>query len=498
MTVRVRFAPSPTGEMHIGGLRSSLFDYLFARRHGGSFILRIEDTDRTRMTPGALDAILEAHRWLGLTWDEGPEAPGECGPYYQSERLARYQAAAARLVAQGDAYRCYCTTERLDTLRAAQMRAGRSPGYDRHCRALTAEQRAAAEQGSAPHVVRFAMPREGKTSFTDAIRGEITFDNARYDDHVLLKSDGFPTYHLAAILDDGEMRISHALRAEEWLPSTPRHLLTFRALGFEPPVYAHLPVVVGKDRKKLSKRHGDTSVQSFRDQGYLPEAMFNFLGLIGWSLDDHTVELSREQFIEHFDLDRVVKSPAMFDRDKLDWLNGQYIRRLPEERFVDLLMEWLEKGLPPAVPRPLDRDFVQALAPETQTRIKRLDEVAPLTGSLFITGRLAYDTALFLGKGGAGGPAVTHQWLAAIRALLEGHADWDWHNQLEPALRAAAAEHAIGFGRFITPLRIAATGSTTSLPMDVTLRLLGRERVLARIDDALARLAAVQVSPAIS
>lgn len=491
MTVRVRFAPSPTGDLHVGGLRSSLFDWLFARHHGGQFILRIEDTDRTRLMPGSLHAILDAHRWLGLDWDEGPEVGGAAGPYFQSEKLDVYQRAAQRLVEQGDAYRCYCTPERLDALRAEQMRNGRPPGYDRRCRYLTPEQRAEEEADGKHHVVRFAMPLDGKTVFHDAIRGEIVFEHARYDDHVLLKSDGFATYHLAAIVDDGEMRITHAFRAEEWLPSTPRHLLTFKALGYEPPIYAHLPVVVGKDRKKLSKRHGDTSVHQFVEKGYLPEAMLNFLGLIGWSLDDHTSIISREEFVKHFDLDRVVKSPGMFDHDKLDWFNQQYILAMPPDQFAALAVEWLEKGLPASVPRPIDRELVSRMVlatdkgqPAVQSRIKRLDGIAPLTGYLFMPDPLTYEPSLILDRGkkeplpASEGDRILALW----RDELAAWDQWDGKAIEAGPFKNLPSRTNEALGTLLGPLRAALTGTKQSLPMHVNLELLGKERSLARID----------------
>jgi glutamyl-tRNA synthetase len=487
MTVRVRFAPSPTGDLHIGGLRSSLFDWLFARHRGGTFILRVEDTDRTRLTPGSLQAILDGHRWLGLDWDEGPEVGGPYGPYFQSERLDLYRVAADRLVAQGDAYRCYCTPERLDTVRAEQTRSGKPQGYDRRCRDLTPAQRAAEEADGKLYVIRFKMPLEGKTVLNDVIRGEIVFENARHDDHVLLKSDGFPTYHLSAIVDDAETKITHVFRGEEWIPSAPRHLLTFRALGYEPPIYAHLPVVLGKDRKKLSKRNGDASVQQYRDKGYLPEAVFNFLGLIGWSLDDHTTIISREQFVQHFDLDRIVKSPGLFDIDKLDWFNGEYIRAMPVEQFVELAIEWLDRDLPPSVSRPIDRGLVERMASEVQTRVKRLDGIAPLTRYLFTPGVPDYDTALLLGKKGDANPASVAALLRLARHTLAACGTWD-REALDALLRGTAQDKGIKLGDLLTPLRVAVTGSQQALPMHVNLELLGRDASLARIDDAIERL----------
>ncbi len=489
MTVRVRFAPSPTGMLTVGGLRTALFNWLFARHAGGTYILRIEDTDRTRFAPGALQALAEAHQWLGIDWDEGPNKGGEYGPYFQSERLDRYRIAADGLVAQGDAYRCYCSTERLDAVRAEQRRHGRPTGYDGRCRDLDAAERATREAGDAPYVIRFKMPRDGVTRFVDAIRGEIEFPNDRYDDHVLLKSDGFGTYHLTAICDDIAMKISHAFRAEEWLPSTPRHLLTFRALGAEPPIYAHLPVVLGKDRKKLSKRHGDTSVSAYREQGYLPDAMFNFLGLTGWSLDDHSTIITRQQFIEHFTIERVVKAPALFDPDKLLWMNGQYLQALPDDAFAAAVTPFLERDLPPSVARPIDAGLVRAMASELKTRVKKLDEAAPLTWYLFANGTLDYDSELLLRSGKKTvEPGVAAERLAIMRAALGAAGAWD-SDALDALFTATAERSGVKKGDLLGPLRAAISGSATSLPMHTSLALLGREGSLARIDGAMQKLA---------
>lgn len=488
MSVRVRFAPSPTGLLTVGGLRSSLFNYLFARHHGGSYILRIEDTDRTRLAPGALEALLAAHRWLGLDWDEGPDVGGDHGPYIQSERLDIYHAAAERLLSSGDAYRCFCTAERLDRMRAEQRRHNRPTGYDRRCLKLSAEEVAELLAAETPHVLRFRMPAEGETTLDDPIRGVITWQNRNYDDHVLLKSDGFPTYHLSAIVDDVEMKITHAFRAEEWLSSTPRHLQTYRALGAEPPIYAHLPLILGKDRKKLSKRHGDTSVLAYAEAGYLPDAMFNFLGLIGWSLDDHTVLIPRQQFIDNFTIDRIIRSPALFDLDKLNWLNGEYIRMLSDEQFAELAHEWLERGLSPTVERPIDGVFVRQMAEALKTRVKRMDEIAGLTSYLFVDGPLEYDTGLLLGSGkNAITPAAAASMLRLLHDAFMKVENWD-ESAFHALFPELVASGGVKLGPLLAPLRIAVTGSRVSLPMDTTVALLGRERTLRRIDDALARL----------
>ena len=294
MPVRVRYAPSPTGIPHVGNIRTALFDWLFARHSGGAFILRVEDTDQSRFDPGALDAIYASLRWLGLDWDEGPEAGGDYGPYVQSERLEHYQKYARQLIEQGNAYECCCSTERLAEIRAERQKRKQPPRYDRHCRDLTDAEREARRAAGDEAVVRFRTPDEGTTSFDDIVRGHVEFENATIDDFVALKSDGFPTAHLAHVVDDHLMEISHVLRGEEWVSSTPRQILLYQALGWEPPQFVHMSVILGPDKGKLSKRHGALSVLDYRDQGYLPEAMFNFLGLIGWSLDDHTVLMSRE------------------------------------------------------------------------------------------------------------------------------------------------------------------------------------------------------------
>ena len=303
---------------------------------------------------------------------------GPYGPYVQSERQEHYQRYARELIDGGNAYECFCSPERLTELRKEQQQRKQPTGYDRRCRNLSEDAREEQRSKSGPPVVRFRTAREGQTSFHDMIRGEIEFDNATLDDFVLLKSDGFPTYHLAHLVDDHLMEISHVLRGDEWVASTPRHMLMYQAFGWEPPLFAHLPIIQGADRARLSKRHGAVSALEYRDQGFLPEAMLNFLGLLGWSLDDHTVLISRDQFIEHFEIERIGKNPAVFDLEKLTWMNGVYLRDLPEERLADLIAERLEFDLPPSAARPIDRETVRRLAPLIRERIKRLDEIAAM------------------------------------------------------------------------------------------------------------------------
>lgn len=489
-TVRTRYAPSPTGVPHLGNLRTALFDYLLARHYGGEFVLRIEDTDQVRYSPESVGPLLESLHWLGIDPDEGPASGGPYAPYVQSERVALYRAAALRLVAQGDAYECWCSSARLAAVRAAHARDKQPPRYDRRCRADDgrAAARAEAETEDRGSVVRFQTPLSGAITLHDAIHGDTTFDLTTIDDFVILKSDGFPTYHLAYIVDDQMMRISHVLRGDEWIPSAPRHLLLYAALRIEPPVLAHLPRVLGPDGAKLSKRHGAMSVFEYRDLGYLPEAVFNFLGLIGWSLDDRTEIISREEFIEHFTLDRVVRNAAIFSPEKLTWMNGVYIRGLSEERLTALVAEWLERDLPPEVPRPVDRSVVARITPLIRERIKMLSEVVAYCDFFFIDD-LHYALDELLGKAFAGRSEQARSALAAVRDRVSTLDGWT-HEALEAALRALADEMTVKPRDLFSPVRVAVTGRAITPPLFESMEVLGRDRCLARLDAALGVLAA--------
>ena len=473
--VRVRFAPSPTGYPHLGNIRTALFNWLFARHNNGSFILRIEDTDVARRVEGAVDTILDSLRWLGLDWDEGP--------YFQSERLEMYREAADQLVREELAYLCYCSPQRLEAMRQEQTKRKQPPGYDRRCRHLTREQKAGLEVSGAPPVVRFKSPLEGQTSFHDLIRGEIVFENSTLDDFVLLKSDGYPTYHLANIVDDHSMAISHILRADEWLSSTPRHVLLYQALGWQPPQFAHLPMILGTDRSKLSKRHGATAINEYRDQGYLPEAMINFLALLGWSLDDKTELLRREEIVKHFSLERVSKTAAVFNRDKLDWMNGVYLRNLSLEDYSERAISFLERDLPSEVERPLDTDYIRQIMPLIQERAKTLAEV-PQLSEFFFVDKLEYDAGLLLGKLESGQVVKI---LQATMTKVEGLGNWDAAS-LEAVLRPMAEELNLKTGVFFGLLRVATTGRTAAPPLFQTMEVLGKERCLERLKTALDKL----------
>ncbi|MDV2988643.1 MAG: glutamate--tRNA ligase [Dehalogenimonas sp.] len=478
--IRVRYAPSPTGYPHVGNIRAALFNWLFARHHGGSFLVRIEDTDRTRYVEGAVDAILDGLRWLGLNWDEGPIKGGDYGPYFQSERLGKYQAAAEKLIADGFAYRCICSSERLEELRAAQTAAKLPPGYDRHCRdreTITGE--------GLKSVVRFKVPLSGNTTFNDLIRGEVTFDNSLLDDFVLLKSDGFPTYHLANIVDDHEMKISHVIRGEEWLSSAPRHVMLYRALGYEPPLFAHLPMILGTDRSKLSKRHGAVSIIDYKEQGYLPETMLNFLTLLGWSLDDKTELMTIGQIIENFSIDRVSKTAAIFNVEKLDWMNGVYIRDLSLDEFTDRATPFLTSGIPEA--GDFDRVYVKNALALVQERVKKLGELRdqPELTRFFFTDELAYLPADLIGKKMTAAPtlAALETSLARIEAMPEFTID-----AMEISLRSLAEELELKPGQLFGSLRVAVTGQNVSPPLFETMAVLGRERTTKRLHAAVAKV----------
>ena len=481
VSVRVRYAPSPTGLHHVGGARTALFAYLLARSAGGTFILRIEDTDRARFDPAALADVYDSLSWLGLRWDEGPDVGGPYGPYIQSERVECHHAVAERLVAAGNAYRCYCDAERLERVRVA------GSGYDRHCRNLTSAERHQRESGGAPSVVRFKVPLEGTTRYEDLVLGRIERANRDINpDPVLLKSDGFPTYHLAAIADDHQMRISHVLRAQEWLSSAPLHQLIFQACGWQPPHYAHLPVVNGPDGKKLSKRHGATSVGEFRRQGYLPEALVNYIALLGWSLDGSSELFSAEELERSFSLERLHASPAIFDLDKLRWMNGTYIRALPMAELAKQLEPYLAEA---GARQPVSA--APAVAELLRERLTVLRDAVPMARFLFAEPP-EYDGEALVPK--RLDPAQTAQVLQRTVDLLETACAADEH-AAEQAFRDAARELDVKFGDLMMPVRVAVTGSRVSPPLFGSLRILGAAVARDRLRAALVKLDANGLDP---
>lgn len=478
-SIRTRYAPSPTGDPHIGNIRAALFSWAYARANGGQFILRIEDTDRARLQETSLQAIMDSLKWLGIDWDEGPAVGGPHEPYFQSQRLPLYQHAASRLIEEGKAYRCFCTAERLDQMRKAQQAAKQPPGYDGHCRSIPmdeSERRARSES----FTVRFKMKREGQTVLNDLIRGDVTFENALQDDFVALKSDGYPTYHLAVVVDDTEMEISHAIRGDEWISSAPKHIQLYAALGYEPPVWAHLPLILGPDHKKLSKRSGDTAVLDYAKNGYLPEAMVNFLAFLGWSLDDHTSLVTIDELKQHFDLARVVPNPAVFDVERLNFLNGHYIRQMTEDRWNQTIVEWAGQ--------PMDADLVAAVAPLLRDRVARLDEIAPMTAFLFSDNAPHYAPGLLTEKL-AGDAALARRVLESAATRLGAIEATAWDKEsVEVAVRGIESEVALKLRKFISVLYTAIEGSPQGLPLFDSIAILGRSRTLHRLGRALAVL----------
>jgi glutamyl-tRNA synthetase len=486
---RLRFAPSPTGLMHIGGYRTALFSWLYARHTGGSFILRIEDTDVARTVEGAVDYLIDGLRWLGMDFDEGPIVGGQYGPYFQTQRKALYQQYTHQLVASGHAYRCYCTPARLEEMRKEQMAQKLPPRYDRRCRSLSNEERQANEEAGLTWVVRFAMPLEGETVVHDELHGDITFKNADIDDTVILKTDGLPTYHLAHIVDDHLMSITHLLRAEEWISSAPRHVQIWNALGWEPPLFFHVPDVLGKDKKKLSKRHGAPSWKELEHRGFLPEAVFNFLALLGWSYDDKTEFFTRDELIQAFTLDRVGVSGGILDMEKLEWMNGVYIRNLTLEEFTRLCIPYMERpeadgGLPGSIERPLQFEFTSRVLSLEQERLRTLGEAAHAV-SFFYSDELTYDSALLVQKGMDA--ERTKAALESALKLLESADQWE-HTAMETPMRELAVELGLKTGQLFGSIRVAISGRTATPPLFQMMEVLGRERTLSRIRAAIARL----------
>jgi glutamyl-tRNA synthetase len=480
VTVRVRIAPSPTGLLHIGNLRSALFNWLFARHEHGEFIVRIDDTDTVRSRPEYEEDARESLEWLGLDWDEGVGVGGPHGSYRQSDRLDRYREVAGGLLTVGKAYWCFCTHEELAERRDLARSAGGASGYDGLCRLIDPAEAAARKQAGEAAVLRLAIPRPGETTFSDLVRGEMRFDHDAIDDFVLLRSDGSPTYHLASTVDDVDYEITHVARGEDLLSSTPKHILLTLALGAPVATYAHLPLLFGPDGRKLSKRHGDVSVRAYRDQGILPEAMFNYLALLGWSYEPDVTVFTRQQAVERFTLSDVSKNPAVFDPVKLEWMNGVYIRDLAAGDFAERAMRFVES----AIGRRLDeedRTRFEALASDVQERVKSLAEVAPMLRFLY---EVEYDEtawAKVLGQEGAGRVLD-----AAVDAL--GEVDLWEHAPIEQALRAMLEALDIGARRGLQPIRVAVTGSSVSPPLFESLAVLGKDETLRRLRDVSERL----------
>jgi glutamyl-tRNA synthetase len=475
--VRLRVAPSPTGDPHVGTAYVSLFDLAFARQRGGQFVLRIEDTDRARFREDSEQQIFDTLRWLGLQWDEGPDIGGPFAPYRQSERLTTYTPYVERLLVDGNAYYCWCSTERLTEMREAQQKAKRPPGYDRLCLGKTREEREQLPGFTPNPVVRMRIPDDVQTHFDDLIRGYVNAPHP--DDQVILKADGFPTYHLAVVVDDHEMDITHVVRGEEWISSTPKHILLYQWLGLEPPRFAHLPLLRNDDRSKISKRKNPAArLTWFREQGYLPEALVNFLGLMGYSMPDEREVFTFEEMSAEFDWSRVNVVGPIFNLDKLNWLNGHYIRALSVDDLADRILAYLaSSGAITGEPTDAQGEMVRAATPLVQERMQTLAEAPDMLGFLLV----ADDDLVVTEDGRKALAPDAADVLAAAQTALEGVRDWSTAD-IEGALRLALVD---GLGLkprlAFTPLRIAVTGRRVSPPLFESMELLGRESTLARI-----------------
>ncbi len=461
MSVRTRFAPSPTGYLHIGGARTALFSWLYARRHGGAFVLRIEDTDLERSTPESVQAILDGMEWLGLDYDEGP--------IHQTERFDRYREVIQQLLDEGKAYKCYCSRERLDALRAEQMEKKIKPRYDGVCR-----NGAEPPSEDAPYVIRFRNPEDGEVVVDDLIRGRVTFSNDELDDLIIARTDGSPTYNFTVVVDDSDMNITHVIRGDDHLNNTPRQINIFRALGLEPPTYAHVPMILGADGKRLSKRHGAVSVLQYREDGYLPEALVNYLVRLGWSHGDQEM-FTREEMIELFDVTDVNRAASVFNPDKLAWLNQQYIMAADVERLAPLLAEQLEKrGIDPSQ----GPDIVEVVRAQHE-RARTLAEMAEISEFIY---RDFQDYDEKAAKKHL--RPVALEPLQKVREALAALDDWQ-PEALHRVVQEVAEALDIKMGKVAQPLRVAVVGRAASPGIDVTLHLVGREACLRRIDRAI-------------
>ena len=478
--VRTRFAPSPTGDLHVGNIRTALFDWAYARHTGGKLIFRIEDTDRERVTDEYINRAIETLQWLGLNWDEGPEVGGPYGPYLQSQRLEIYTHWAKTFIANGDAYNCYCSTEELEKRREKQRELNQAPGYDGKCRSLSADEISEFENEGRKPVIRMRMP-DGETRFTDLIRGEVTFEHKYVPDFVLMRADGSPLYTLAVAVDDVLMKVTHVLRGEDLLSSTPRQIRVYQAMGVAPedfPFFAHLPFVMGQDNAKLSKRNGEVSIAWYREQGFLPEAICNYLALLGWSPGDDVENITMEELVQLFTVERVNSSPARFDMKKLEAINGDKIRALTIDDFLSRALPFLLKD---GVIQGSDEEIaiVKSALPIIQERIARMNEVTAMLKFLFVE-EVIFDSESETKVKEEPSQHVISQALSA----LENVNDWK-HDVIESALRAVLIEKLglkprLAFG----PVRIAVTGSHISPPLFESMELLGKARSLARLKAA--------------
>lgn len=492
--IRVRFAPSPTGYLHIGGLRTALYNYLFAKKNGGVFILRIEDTDQKRFVPGAIEKLIVTLNKLDIISDEGPsketEETGNFGPYIQSKRLEIYKKYADELVANGKAYPCFCSVERLEQVRAKQAEEKKAPKYDKHCLVLSPEEIQKKIANGEPYVVRLNVTEtRNEVVFDDIVRGEVKISASVIDDQVLMKSDGFPTYHLASVVDDHLMEISHVIRGEEWLPSTPKHILLYEAFGWEMPKFAHIPLILNPDKSKLSKRQGDVAVEDYLAKGYLPEALINFVALLGWNPGQGSTReiFSLEELENVFDLANVHKAGAVFDLKKLDWMNAEYIKKLSQDELYKRILAggFLDKALVKNAPAKMQtQEYLKKVLAIEQERLTKLSDFGEQNKFFFVS-ELSYDTALLNWKQNT--KEMTEESLIKTQKILSDldAAKWDKKEMLEKILLEEAGDKR---GDFLWPLRVALTGAEKSpSPFEVAW-VLGKNESIKRIENAIKRL----------
>jgi glutamyl-tRNA synthetase len=483
-TTRVRFAPSPTGYLHVGGARTALFNFLFAKHTGGTFILRIEDTDRNRFVPGALEEIYTSLKWLGLSWDEGPDSDGGFGPYVQSQRIDLYKNRVQQLVDKGYAYRCFCTSQRLEEVRLKREKEKLLTSYDRHCRDLSKEEEKILLDSKIPFVVRFKMPSDRIVVFNDMIRGSIEYKSEVLDDLVLLKSDGFPTYHLANVVDDHEMKISHVLRGDEWIASTPRHILLYEAFGWQPPLFAHLPVILDPSGGKLSKRKGAASVMDYKNRGILPDALFNFLALLGWALGggDEREKMDRQEIIQAFSIEKISPKAAVFDEKKLDWMNGRY---LSDTSVQDLAKEtvrlWKEKGTISAE-RDENDPYLRTVITLLKDRSKRITEIVD-NSLYFFNDPQSYEEKAAKKHFNPGTVPV-------LLALVEKLSSIETFSlaALDAMYHEYSQSSGVGLGELVHPSRLAISGVSFGPGLFEIMEALGKETVIRRMKTAIDKI----------
>jgi len=473
--VRVRFAPSPTGFVHVGSLRTALYNYLFTKHNNGDFVLRIEDTDQSRYVEGAVENLISTLNWCGLDYDEGPEKNGNFGPYYQSKRTEIYSEHINQLLAKGLAYRCFCSTERLEQLRNDQVEKNIDPRYDGKCRRLNkseSDERAKKES----YVIRLAVPESGETSFPDLIRGEVSFQNELIDDQVLIKSDGFPTYHFANVVDDHLMQISHVIRGEEWLPSTPKHVILYEFFGWQLPQFAHLPLLLNPDKSKLSKRQGDVAVEDYKTKGYLPQALNNFVALLGWNKGDDQEIFSMQELTEYFSLERVNKAGAVFNREKLDWMNGMYLRNLSEDEFLEMALDKMKEiGYDTG-----DASKNKSIALSFKERITTINELKEKV-SLFFEDKIAdyqVDAIEWMKKDSS------QKVFKFLKDELPKHSELNLES-FKLMMKEVQSNSGVKGQELWMPVRCAMTGMTAGPELPIVIEIFGKEKMEKLIDTAI-------------